>query len=127
MHLVLVIGGGDSTRKALIDRNIAQCAADSGQEGIVCYGRIRDGDALEDIDIGIQALVAIPVEASVQSIGETDVAINFAGVTLFPDDHLYSDNTGIILSPEALDIEQSPGWGYYSSLLLKVIIFTVNY
>jgi regulator of ribonuclease activity A len=26
-------------------------------------------------------------------------------VTLLPDDHIYADNTGIILSPEALDIE----------------------
>ncbi|MCJ8295347.1 MAG: ribonuclease E activity regulator RraA [Colwellia sp.] len=102
---VLVIDGGGSTRRALIDVNIAQCAASNGWEGIVCYGSVRDVDALEDIDMGIQALVAIPVGASDQSIGETDIAINFAGVTMLPDDHLYADNTGIILSAEALDIE----------------------
>lgn len=102
---VLVIDGGGSTRRALIDINIAQSALNNGWEGIVCYGSIRDVDALEDIDIGIQAIVAIPVGASDQSIGETDVAINFAGVTFLPDDHIYADNTGVILSPEALDIE----------------------
>jgi regulator of ribonuclease activity A len=102
---VLVIDGGGSTRRALINETIAQCAADNGWEGIVCFGSVRNVDALEDIDIGIQALVAIPVGASDQSIGEADVAINFAGVTLLPDDHIYADNTGIILSPEALDIE----------------------
>ncbi|WP_057832578.1 ribonuclease E activity regulator RraA [Colwellia sp. TT2012] len=102
---VLVIDGGGSTRRALIDINIAQCAASNGWEGIICNGSVRDVDALEDIDIGIQALVAIPVGASDQSIGETDIAINFAGVTILPDDHIYADNTGIILSPEALDIE----------------------
>ncbi len=102
---VLVIDGGGSTRRALIDINIAQSAFDNGWEGIVCYGSVRDVDALEDIDIGIQAVVAIPVGASDQSIGETDIAINFAGVTFLPDDHVYADNTGIILSPEALDIE----------------------
>ena len=102
---VLVIDGGGSTRRALIDPAIAQSAAEHGWEGIICYGSVRDVDALEDIDIGIQALVAIPVGASDQSIGETDVAINFAGVTLLPYDHIYADNTGIILSPEALDIE----------------------
>jgi len=102
---VLVIDGGGSTRRALIDINIAQSALNNGWEGIVCYGSVRDVDALEDIDIGIQAIVAIPVGASDQSIGETDVAINFAGVTFLPDDHVYADNTGVILSPEALDIE----------------------
>jgi len=102
---VLVIDGGGSTRRALIDINIAQSAFDNGWEGIVCYGSVRDVDALEDIDIGIQAVVAIPVGASDQSIGETDIAINFAGVTFLPDDHVYADNTGVILSPEALDIE----------------------
>ncbi|ALO35903.1 ribonuclease E activity regulator RraA [Colwellia sp. MT41] len=102
---VLVIDGGGSTRRALIDINIAQCAASNGWEGIICNGSVRDVDALEDIDMGIQALVAIPVGASDQSIGETDIAINFAGVTILPDDHIYADNTGIILSPEALDIE----------------------
>jgi len=102
---VLVIDGGGSTRRALIDETIAQCAADNNWEGIVCFGSVRHVDALEDIDIGIQALVAIPVGASEKNIGEADVAINFAGVTLLPDDHIYADNTGIILSPEALDIE----------------------
>ena len=66
---------------------------------------MRDVDALDSLEIGIQALGAIPVGASDQSIGETDIAINFAGVTLLPDDHIYADNTGIILSPEALDLE----------------------
>jgi regulator of ribonuclease activity A len=102
---VLVIDGGGSTRRALIDVNIAQCALTNGWEGIVCYGSVRDVDALDNIDIGIQAVVAIPVGASEQSIGETDIAINFAGVTFLPDDYIYADNTGIILSPEALDIE----------------------
>jgi len=102
---ILVIDGGGSTRRALIDANIAQTAADNGWQGIICYGSVRDVDALEEIEIGIQALVAIPVGASDQTIGETDIAINFAGVTVLPDDHIYADNTGIILSPEPLDIE----------------------
>jgi len=102
---VLVIDGGGSTRRALIDINIAEAAANNGWEGIVCYGSVRDVDALEEIDLGIQGLVPIPVGATDTDIGESDVAINFGGVTILPDDHLYSDNTGIILSPDPLDIE----------------------
>jgi regulator of ribonuclease activity A len=102
---VLVIDGGGSTRRALIDAEIAEQAAKNNWEGIVCYGSVRNVDALEDIDIGIQGLLSIPVGASDSSIGESDLAINFAGVTFLPDDHIYADNTGVILSPEPLDIE----------------------
>ena len=102
---VLVIDGGGSTRRALIDHKIAQLAADNHWEGIICYGSVRDVDALEEVDMGIQALVPIPVGASDQEIGECDLAINFAGVTILPDDHIYADNTGIVLSADPLDIE----------------------
>ncbi|MDG1750426.1 MAG: ribonuclease E activity regulator RraA [Thalassotalea sp.] len=102
---VLVIDGGGSTRRALIDINIAETAASNNWEGIVCYGSVRDVDALEEIDIGIQGLVSIPVGATDTEHGESDLAINFAGVTFLPDDHIYADNTGIILSPEPLDID----------------------
>ena len=102
---VLVIDGGGSTRRALIDIDIAEAAADNGWEGMVCYGSVRDVDALEEIEIGIQGLVSIPVGATDNELGESDLAVNFGGVTFLPDDHIYADNTGIILSPEPLDIE----------------------
>ena len=102
---VLVIDGGGSTRRALLDAYIVEAAAKNGWEGIVCYGSVRDFDALEDIDIGVQGLVSIPVGASNDTTGESDVAVNFGGVTFLPDDHIYADNTGIILSPDPLDIE----------------------
>ena len=102
---VLVIDGGGSTRRALIDFDIASQAYENNWEGIICYGSIREVDALEDVDIGIQSLVSIPVGADIDDNGASDVAINFGGVTFLPDDHIYADNTGIILSPDPLDIE----------------------
>lgn len=102
---VLLIDGGGSMRRALVDITIAELALKNDWEGIVCYGCVRDVDALEDIDLGIQALGSIPVGAPSEGIGETEVPVNFGGVTFLPEDHLYADSTGIILSPEALDIE----------------------
>lgn len=102
---VLVIDGGGSARRALIDIQIAETAANNGWEGIICYGSVRDVDALEEIELGIQGLVSIPVGATDTDFGESDIAINFGGVTILPDDHIYADNTGIILSPDPLDIE----------------------
>lgn len=102
---VLVIDGGGSTRRALIDINIAETAANNGWEGIICYGSVRDVDTIEEIELGIQGLVSTPVGANDNEFGESDVAINFGGVTILPDDHIYADNTGIILSADPLDIE----------------------
>jgi regulator of ribonuclease activity A len=34
-----------------------------------------------------------------------DVPVNFGGVTFLPEDYLYADNTGIILSPEPLNVD----------------------
>lgn len=102
---VLLVDGGGSARRALLDAELAVMAAENGWEGIVLYGSVRDVDTLEDFDIGIQAVNAIPVGADDQGFGEVDVPVNFAGVTFLPGDHLYADSTGIILSAEALDIE----------------------
>ena len=102
---ILLIDGGGSMRRALIDSSAAQLAFDNGWEGIVCYGSVREVDELEEINIGIHAIASIPVSADDQETGEIDVAVNFGGVTFLPEDHLYADSTGIILSPEPLDLE----------------------
>jgi regulator of ribonuclease activity A len=101
---VLLIDGGGSLRKALIDAEIAQLAEDNEWEGIIVYGCIREVDELEDMNLGIQALASIPVGAAQSDVGEVDVPVNFGGVTFLPEDYVYADNTGIILSQEPLDV-----------------------
>jgi regulator of ribonuclease activity A len=102
---VLLIDGGGSLRRALIDAELASLAEENEWEGIVVYGCVREVDELEDMSIGIQALASIPVGANNQSVGEVDVPVNFGGVTFLPEDYLYADNTGVILSQEPLDID----------------------
>lgn len=102
---ILVIDGGGSTRRALLDNNTVQQALEQNWEGIVVYGALRDVDALEEADIGIYALASIPVGSDDLGHGEAEVPVNFGGVTFLPEDHLYADSTGIILSPDPLDIE----------------------
>lgn len=102
---VLLVDGGGSLRRALIDINTAELALENGWEGIIVYGCVRDVDALEDLDIGIQAMASIPVAGSDDDAGEMDIPVNFASVSFLPEDHVYVDNTGIILSPDPLDID----------------------
>ena len=103
---VLVVDGGGAVRRALIDAELAQLALDNGWEGIIVYGAVRQLDVLETLDIGIHALAPIPVGAEETEIGEVDTPVNFGGVTFFPEDYIYADLTGIILSPELLDLTE---------------------
>ncbi len=102
---VLLVDGGGSLRRALIDAELAAIAEENEWEGIVVYGCVREVDELEDMSIGIQAIASIPVGATAQNVGEIDVPVNFGGVTFLPEDYLYADNTGVILSQELLDVE----------------------
>ena len=104
---VLVIDGGGAVRRGLIDAELAQLAVDNGWEGIIVYGAVRQIQQLENLDIGIHALAPIPVSADESSAGENDIPVNFGGVTFFPEDYIYADLTGIILSQEPLDLDDS--------------------
>lgn len=101
---VLLIDGGGAVRRALIDAELAQLATDNGWEGIIVNGAVRQLDILEGLDIGIQAIAPIPVGASNDTSGEVDTAVNFGGVSFLPEDYVYADLTGIVLSPEPLDL-----------------------
>jgi regulator of ribonuclease activity A len=102
---VLLVDGGGSLRRALIDADIALLATENEWEGLIVYGSVRNVDDLDELEIGIQAIASIPVGADQQGVGDIDIAVNFGGVTFLPEDHIYADNTGVILSPEPLDIE----------------------
>ncbi len=102
---VLLVDGGGSLRRALIDAELAALAEENEWEGIVVYGCVREVDELEDMSIGIQAMASIPVGANNQGIGEVDLPVNFGGVTFLPEDYIYADNTGVILSQEPLNVE----------------------
>ncbi|XPE34744.1 hypothetical protein ACNKHN_22605 [Shigella flexneri] len=51
-------------------------------------------DDLEELDIGIQAMAAIPGWCRWRSWPKR-CRVDFGGVTFFSGDHLYADNTGV--------------------------------
>ena len=102
---VLLIDGGGSTRRALIDIELAELALDNNWNGIIVFGAVRHVDELEEIDLGIQAIASIPVAADSEGAGEDGIGVNLAGVSFFDDDFIYADSTGIVLSAEELELE----------------------
>ncbi|MCE9684670.1 putative 4-hydroxy-4-methyl-2-oxoglutarate aldolase [Shewanella sp. AS16] len=101
---VLVVDGGGSSRRALLGDMIAQSAVDMGWQGIVIFGYVRDVAALARMDIGIQALGAMPIKTAKHGVGEIGVPIDINGVKITAGMQLYADDNGIAVSDNALDL-----------------------
>jgi regulator of ribonuclease activity A len=99
---VMVVDGGGSLRRALLGDMIAEQAVKNGWEGLIIYGCVRDVDALAELDLGVQAIAAIPLKTDKRGIGDLNVPVSFGGVTFNPGEFVYADNNGVIVSAQAL-------------------------
>ncbi|MDE2874740.1 MAG: ribonuclease E activity regulator RraA, partial [Gemmatimonadota bacterium] len=95
---VLVVDGGGSIRCALVGDKLAEMAMKNGWAGLVVHGCIRDSAVISTLDIGIKALGTNPRRSVKKGAGERDIALNFAATTFTPEDWLYADEDGILLS-----------------------------
>src|SRR6478735_8566994 len=84
---VLVVDGGGSLRRALLGDMIAESAVKNGWSGVVIYGAIRDVDVVASLDLGVQALGAIPLKTEKRGIGDFNVPVRFAGVDICPGNY----------------------------------------
>ncbi len=99
---VLVVDGGASMRCALMGDLIGDSAVNNNWAGVIIYGCVRDVDALAQLDLGVQALAAIPQKSNRQGVGETGVSLSFGGVVIQQGDFVYADNNGILVSNQPL-------------------------
>lgn len=99
---VLVVDGAGSMRCALLGDQLAALAAENGWAGVVVNGCIRDSADIAGIDIGVRALATMPLKSRKLGRGERDVPVAFAGVQFEPDQYLYADEDGLLVSAEAL-------------------------
>lgn len=99
---VLVVDGGGSDRCALLGDNLAQLAMDNEWAGVIVYGCIRDAEAISQMDVAVKALNTHPLKSNKKNVGERDVQVRFAGVSFMPEDWLYADLDGIVVSSSEL-------------------------
>lgn len=103
---VLVVDGGGSLRCALLGDMIGESAVKYGWEGVIIYGCVRDVDALAQLDLGVQALAAMPLKSVRKGIGEVGLSLSFGGVIIENGEYIYADNNGVIVSAEALTMPE---------------------
>ncbi len=99
---VLVVDGGGSVRRALLGDQIAQRLADNGWSGLVINGAVRDVEILRTIDLGVQAIAAIPVKTEKRGLGDLGVTLTFGGIGIHPGDFLWADANGVVVAETRL-------------------------
>lgn len=99
---VLVVDNQASMDCAVLGDLLAAAAITNDWSGIVINGCIRDSADIAAMAIGVKALATMPRKAVRNDQGDVDVELEFCGITFHPGDYLYSDEDGIIISPDAL-------------------------
>lgn len=99
---VIVVDGGGSMRRALLGDMLAEAAVNNGWAGLVINGCIRDVATINTLAIGVKALGTIPIKTDKRGIGDQDITIRFAGVTIESGDWIYADLNGVLCSKTPL-------------------------
>lgn len=99
---VLVVDGGGSLRCALVGGNLGKLAEKNGWSGIIVHGCIRDTEELAACEIGIRALASHPQRSVRKGLGERNISVLVAGVTVRPGDNIYADADGVLVSRHPL-------------------------
>ena len=97
-----MVDGGSSIRCALVGDRMAELGMKNGWAGLVINGCIRDSAVISSLNIGIRALGTNPRRSVKKGEGQRDISLNFADATFTPEDWLYADEDGILLSPVKL-------------------------
>jgi regulator of ribonuclease activity A len=95
---VLVVDGGGSLRCALVGDQLGKLAVDNGWVGIVVNGCIRDSVVIDTQAIGVRAIDTHPKKSVKKGAGDRNIAVTFGGVTFRPDEWLYADADGVVVS-----------------------------
>lgn len=95
---VIVVDGGGSLRRALLGDLIAANAVKNGWSGLVIFGCVRDVEVIATLPLGVQALASHPMKTDRRDLGEVDVPVSFAGVSVTPGDWIYADANGVLVA-----------------------------
>jgi len=99
---VLVVDGAGSLRAAMMGDMVAALGAGNGWEGVIIYGCIRDSADVAKVNIGVKALATIPRKTVKRNQGTLDIPLHFADVIFNPDEYVYADEDGIVISSSPL-------------------------
>lgn len=77
-------------------------AQNNNWKAIILNGYVRDTDETQKIDVGLFAIGTCPLRNFEQTQGQSNIELNFEGVTFNNGDYIYADNDGVIISKTKL-------------------------
>ncbi|WP_026941065.1 ribonuclease E activity regulator RraA [Hellea balneolensis] len=95
---VLIVDGGGSTRLAILGDVIAGLSLENHWAGVILNAAVRDVAMLNQMDIGIRCLGTSPKKSAKLGNGTVSTIIEFGGVEFAPNDFVYVDEDGILVS-----------------------------
>ena len=99
---VLVVDGGGSLRCALLGDMLGDLAVKNKWNGVIVYGCIRDSVAMAKLPLGVKALNVHPLKSNKRNEGQENITVHFAGIDFAPNEFVYCDEDGIVVSKETL-------------------------
>ena len=97
---ILVVDAGGSMNCAMLGDKRAADAIKNEWEGILVHGLIRDSATIKGMEIGILALGVCPLKSIKNGVGDSNLIVNFSGITFTPGEYLYADEDGVIVIKE---------------------------
>ena len=97
---ILVVDAGGSMNCAMLGDKRAADAIKNEWEGILVHGLIRDSATIKGMKIGILALGVCPLKSIKNGVGDSNLIVNFSGITFTPGEYLYADEDGVIVIKE---------------------------
>jgi regulator of ribonuclease activity A len=87
---------------AVFGDRLAKIAIDHNWGGVIVDGAIRDISTLRDMPICVFASAVYPIRGKQNGGGEIGVTLKVGAVALKPNDYIYADEDGIIISTKEL-------------------------
>ena len=87
---------------AVVGETLMGYAYKNNWAGIIVNGYIRDTHETTQIPVGLLALGTYPLKSNKKAKGEQQIILHFAGVTFNPDEYIYADRDGVIISAEEI-------------------------
>ena len=103
---VLVIDAGGSMKCAMLGDKRASDAIKNEWEGIIVFGLIRDSAVVNTMPIGIRALGVCPLKSVKKGIGKRNLNVSFSNVKFTPNEYIYADEDGVIVTKNKVIYEQ---------------------
>jgi len=85
---------------AVVGETLMGYAYSNNWSGIIINGYVRDTHQTSQIPVGLFALGTYPYKSQKKAQSKRDIAIKFGNVEFIPNEYLYADKDGIVITKE---------------------------